>query len=100
MLTFPEPVRLQVELLSDAFLVRLALDPRHYLMCHLPCRWLHCRQSPRLQQLVQPGQARGPIRDRQVDLRYNHHHLLCLPTIPILACRTRHQVWQCDGMLS
>ena len=81
-LTATEPLGLQINVMLDALLVCLALDSRLRLLRRLRCRCFHRRQPPRFQQMVQPGTAEGAFRSRQVDLRYHHHHLIRLLSLP------------------
>lgn len=51
-LTATEPLRLQVDVMLDALLLRMALVPCSRLLCRIRRRCLHRRQPPRLQQVV------------------------------------------------
>jgi hypothetical protein len=60
-LTVTEPLRFQVQLLPHALLLRLAVDSRHHLLRSLLRRRLYRRQSARLQQMVEPSEAKGAL---------------------------------------
>jgi hypothetical protein len=60
-LTVTEPLGFQVQLLPHALLLRLAVDSRHHLLRSLLRRRLYRRQSARLQQMVEPSEAKGAL---------------------------------------
>jgi hypothetical protein len=60
-LTVTEPLRFQVQLLPHALLLRMAVDSRHHLLRGLLRRRLYRRQSARLQQMVEPSEAKGAL---------------------------------------
>lgn len=64
MLTLPDTLRFQVHLLPRALLLRLAVDPHHRILRCLRRRCLHRREPPSFQQMVESGQAQGPLRGR------------------------------------
>lgn len=92
--------RLQIHVLPHSFLLRLVVDPCHHLRCRLRCRCIHRRQSPGLQQVVEPGETKGRLQHYQVDLCHLHYRLLCLLDLPLDSRNPRHPLGWCRRVLS